>query len=473
MPSSRIASAAVQPQARWAPNIAASRRRVAGRGLEHARRPAASPYSWPARCRRRRSIRSPCRSSDWRRRSGRRRRRHKRNAPPGSGRARSRPADRAPIDDLARRQRIALFARRPLCSGAWPRSSPWSRRSRRSRRSPAASRGPVPAHRPAVVPAHTMRALEDVLKLDAAGDRLELLQPLAHRGELDADADRPRPPRPRRPDAAAASSSPYSRASRARRGRRRRDHRGDGERVTARIRVAVIVLPFLLGLAIGARGRLSAAPPCFRRTRSAALFVAQREDRVGARHLDRVAGDGADRDREREQRRRQERVGPRSMRASNLFSQSRITHQATGQAIRLAMITGLENCQASSRTMSRLRAPNTLRMPISLVRRSAVKAARPNRPRQAMITASIAKPAKLAARGFGRVKLGDDVVAKFASKGTSVDHPPPARRPRRERSPDRRRVAHDHASRRCRWSRNMVGSIDSRSDRKRDSRRRR
>ena len=31
--------------------------------------------------------------------------------------------------------------------------------------------------------------MEKRLKLDARGDRLELLQPLAHVGELDADAD--------------------------------------------------------------------------------------------------------------------------------------------------------------------------------------------------------------------------------------------------------------------------------------------
>ena len=40
--------------------------------------------------------------------------------------------------------------------------------------------------------------------------------------------------------------------------------------------------------------------------------------------------------------------GPRSMRRSKVLSHSRITHQATGQAIRLAMITGFENCQASN-----------------------------------------------------------------------------------------------------------------------------
>ena len=48
--------------------------------------------------------------------------------------------------------------------------------------------------------------------------------------------------------------------------------------------------------------------------------------------------------------------------------------------------------------MSRVRAPSTFLMPISLVRRSAVKAASPNRPRQATITASRAKPANTLAR---------------------------------------------------------------------------
>ena len=61
----------------------------------------------------------------------------------------------------------------------------------------------------------------------------------------------------------------------------------------------------------------------------------------------------------------------------------------------LAISTGRLNCQTNSRTMSRVRAPSTLRMPISLVRRSAVKAAKPNRPRQPMITASKAKAAKI------------------------------------------------------------------------------
>ena len=82
------------------------------------------------------------------------------------------------------------------------------------------------------------------------------------------------------------------------------------------------------------------------------------------------------------------------MRWSNPFSQSRIIHHATGQAMTLAMITGRLNCHTSSLTMSRVRAPSTLRIPISLVRRSAVKAARPNSPRQPMITARSEKAAE-------------------------------------------------------------------------------
>lgn len=45
--------------------------------------------------------------------------------------------------------------------------------------------------------------------------------------------------------------------------------------------------------------------------------------------------------------------------------------------------------------MSRTLAPRALRMPISLVRRSAEKEARPNRPRQAMRTAKAANTANI------------------------------------------------------------------------------
>lgn len=91
-------------------------------------------------------------------------------------------------------------------------------------------------------------------------------------------------------------------------------------------------------------------------------------------------------------------TGVSAILASKLFSQSRITHQATGQAMRLASSTGRLNCQTSNRTIRGVLAPSTLRMPISLVRRWAVKAASPNRPRQPTITASSANAAKICAR---------------------------------------------------------------------------
>ena len=97
-----------------------------------------------------------------------------------------------------------------------------------------------------------------------------------------------------------------------------------------------------------------------RRGRLHRLFVAQGQDRAFARDLDRVPGDGADGDGERQQAAITKGAGPRSIRASKPLSQSRITHQAAGQAIRLAISTGLQNCQTSRRTMSRVRAPKHL-----------------------------------------------------------------------------------------------------------------
>ena len=48
------------------------------------------------------------------------------------------------------------------------------------------------------------------------------------------------------------------------------------------------------------------------------------------------------------------------MRWSNPFSQSRMSHQAIGQAMMFAMITGRLNCHTRSCTMSRVRAPKYL-----------------------------------------------------------------------------------------------------------------
>ena len=64
--------------------------------------------------------------------------------------------------------------------------------------------------------------------------------------------------------------------------------------------------------------------------------------------------------------------------------------------------------------MSRVRAPSTLRMPISLVRRSAVKEARPNSPRQPMTHREQREGGEaLRPRILRLVELGDDVLAEL------------------------------------------------------------
>ena len=78
----------------------------------------------------------------------------------------------------------------------------------------------------------------------------------------------------------------------------------------------------------------------------------------------------------------------------------------------LAISTGIENCQSSRKITSRVRAPNTLRMPISLVRRPAVKAASPNRPRQAMKMAMATKMPKIAPWRSSSEELLVEVVAQ-------------------------------------------------------------
>jgi len=64
-------------------------------------------------------------------------------------------------------------------------------------------------------------------------------------------------------------------------------------------------------------------------------------------------------------------------------------------AITQEMITRSTNSVDSSFQSAKTEAPMTLRTPISLVRCSATKLARPNKPRQEMI---MARPAKIAAR---------------------------------------------------------------------------
>lgn len=72
-------------------------------------------------------------------------------------------------------------------------------------------------------------------------------------------------------------------------------------------------------------------------------------------------------------------------------SQLFISHHATGKATRDAMSTGLRKFFESITTISPAPAPSTLRMPISRVRCSALKAASQNRPRLPTKTAMTVK----------------------------------------------------------------------------------
>ena len=65
-------------------------------------------------------------------------------------------------------------------------------------------------------------------------------------------------------------------------------------------------------------------------------------------------------------------------------------HHASGTAISIAIPTNCKKFFATSKVMLLMFAPSTLLMPISFVRCTVVKAASPNKPRQASI---IARPA--------------------------------------------------------------------------------
>ncbi len=77
-----------------------------------------------------------------------------------------------------------------------------------------------------------------------------------------------------------------------------------------------------------------------------------------------------------------------------------MAHQATGQAIRLARMTRVRNSLEISTTIFDTEAPNTFRMPISLVRCAAAKADKPNIPRQAISTEIRVKTVKIFPGGF-------------------------------------------------------------------------
>src|SRR4051812_4812949 len=72
-------------------------------------------------------------------------------------------------------------------------------------------------------------------------------------------------------------------------------------------------------------------------------------------------------------------------------SQSLIKYQATGDAIKKEITTNIRKSFDSSVTIPALLAPNTLRMPISLVRCSTVKVVNPNKPRHEIKMATIVK----------------------------------------------------------------------------------
>jgi len=68
-----------------------------------------------------------------------------------------------------------------------------------------------------------------------------------------------------------------------------------------------------------------------------------------------------------------------------------MAYQAIGQAIRLESKTHLVNSLENRKMMLETEAPNTLRIPISLVRCSVENEAKPNKPNEAITIASIEK----------------------------------------------------------------------------------
>src|SRR6516164_7416808 len=76
---------------------------------------------------------------------------------------------------------------------------------------------------------------------------------------------------------------------------------------------------------------------------------------------------------------------------SKFISHLCIRNQDKGTEIRKDMITRLTNSLDNNRQRLKTEAPNTLRIPISLIRFSAVKEAMPNNPRQLIKMAKHAK----------------------------------------------------------------------------------
>ena len=71
-----------------------------------------------------------------------------------------------------------------------------------------------------------------------------------------------------------------------------------------------------------------------------------------------------------------------------------MAYQAKGAAMRMASATNLRKSLESKAMILATEAPNTFRMPISLVRWEVVYATKPNRPKQASKTAKLANKVK-------------------------------------------------------------------------------
>ncbi len=105
---------------------------------------------------------------------------------------------------------------------------------------------------------------------------------------------------------------------------------------------------------------------------------------------------------------------------ANCSSHACMIHAARGHAIRLAAITGRRKSLFIIKTISFSLAPITFRMPISFVRCSAVKAANPNKPRQAIkITSAVKRadtiPSFFSVRCFASKFLSRKVYSNGAS----------------------------------------------------------
>src|SRR5678815_2626850 len=85
-------------------------------------------------------------------------------------------------------------------------------------------------------------------------------------------------------------------------------------------------------------------------------------------------------------------------RYAKLCNQRLTKYHATGEAMKNEIITSFKKSFDKSDTMPAVLAPNTLRMPISLIRCSTLNVVRPNKPRQEMKMAMMVKYRMMEAR---------------------------------------------------------------------------